>query len=125
MAASTCATRTRGSPPTSRPPRAELARDRQNGGRLFVQTQLRLLENPCRPRGAATNQVGSAGHLERLHVVAHRRVEYTRTVVLKFQRHREIGEVHVRRRDRNRRNRSVADLRVPEQLVVGLVVLYV
>jgi hypothetical protein len=25
--------------------------------------------------------------------VAHRRVEHTRTVVLKFQRHREIGEV--------------------------------
>ena len=60
--------------------------------------RLRLLENSCRPRGAATNQVGSAGHLQRLHVVAHRRVEHTRTVVLKFQRHREIGEVHVRRR---------------------------
>ncbi len=44
---------------------------------------------------------------------------------LKFQRHREIGEVHVRRRDRNRRDGPVADLRVPEQLVVGLVVLHV
>ena len=42
-------------------------------------------QNARRPRGAATNQLGRSRCSQRLHVVAHRRVEDPRAAVLKLQ----------------------------------------